>query len=227
LGTSISRSVQMIASDYFDSFGQRLPYQCGSDEFYFLPRSASALDGLGSLDALDPASVKGLIEHARNLRKELQATESTDLEDEIDRSTLRKSIERFIWHYDRVRAWRRDPTLYVKIPLFAIDEALSRDFESPDELTPVLAGILLQIPGFLRQGIDNLEHPSALSASVASEMARDAVSFFRDDVTRFIQEKLKADADVLNSVHIAIDGWRLYKKSLQDLTTNTNALLNK
>jgi Bacterial protein of unknown function (DUF885) len=219
LGASISRSVQMIASDYFNSIGHCLPYQCASDEFYFLPRSARALDGLGFLDTLDPASVKGLVEHARNLGKELEAAYPTNLEEEIDRLTLRKSIERFIWYFDRARVWRRDPTLYIKIPLFAIDEALSRDFQTLDELRRGLAGILLQITGFLRQGIDNLERPSALSASVASEMARDAVSFFRDDVVLFIEEKLEADAHILKSVHGAIDGWQSYQKSLQDLTT--------
>jgi len=209
----------MIASDYFDSLGRRLPYQCASDEFYFLPRSARALDALGSLDALDPASVKGLIEHARSLGEELEAAEPTNLEDEIDLLMLRKSIERFIWHFGPARVWRRDPTLYVKIPLFAIDEVLSKNFQSSNALRQGLAGVLFQIPGFLRQGIDNLERPSALSARVAAEMARDAVSFFRDDVVLFIEEKLKADADLLKSVHIAVDGWQSYEKSLRDLTT--------
>jgi len=219
LDASISRSVRMIASDYFDSIGCSLPYQCASDEFYFLPRSARALDGLGSLDALDPAGVKGLIEHVRSLGKELEEAAPTDLEEETDRSTLRKSIERFIWYFDSARSWRRDPTLYIKIALFAADEALSRDLESPDELREVLTSILLQIPGFLRQGIDNMDRPSALSVSVASDMTRDAVSFFRADVIRFIEDRLGTDADILNSIHNAMDGWQSYEKSLRNLTT--------
>ena len=220
LGASISRSASEIASDYFDSIGYCLPYQCASDEFYFLPRSARALDGLGSLDALDPASVKGLIEHVRSLGKELKGVAPIDLEDEIDRSTLRKSIERFIWYFDSARSWRRDPTLYVKIALFAVDEVLSRDFESPDELRQLLASILLQIPGFLRQGIDNMERPSALSVTVASNMTRDAVSFFTGDVIRFIEDRLGKDAVILNSVRTAMDAWRSYAKSLKDVTTD-------
>lgn len=219
LDASISRSIRAIASDYFDSLGRRFPYQCASDEFYFFPRSENALDGLGFLDGLEPASVKELVEHARNLAEELEGAESTNREEETDRLTLAKSIERFIWHFGRAGAWRRDPTLYVKIPLFAIDEVLSREVQSPDELRQALAGILFQIPGFLRQGIDNLERPSALSASVAAEMARDAVSFFREDVVLFMKEKLKADTDLLKSTHIAVDGWQSYEKNLRDLAT--------
>lgn len=170
------------------------------------------------MDGLDPASIKGAVEHARNLEEELKGAEPTNLEEEIDRLTLAKSTERFIWHFGRAKSWRRNPTLYVKIPLFAIDEVLARDFQSPDELRQVLAGILFQIPGFLVQGIDNLERSSALSASVAAEMARDAVSLFRDDVVLFIEEKLNADADLLKSTHVAVDGWQSYEKSLRDLS---------
>ncbi len=227
LDASVGRSIQTIGSDYFDSLGHALPYQCASDEFYFLPRSASALDRLGSLDSLDHASVKGLVDQARILLEELEATEPIGLEEEIDWWALRRSIERFIWHFGRGEVWRKDPTLYAKIPLFAIDEVISRDVQSCDELRHGLADVVTQIPGFLQQGIDNLERPSALSARVATEMARDAVSFFRDDVVLFIEEKLRADKDLLESVQIAVEGWQSFGKSLQDLTTEPSFCLGE
>jgi hypothetical protein len=52
------RPIKAIANDFFDYLGRRLPQECASDEFYFLPRSETAIKHLGRLDDLTSGEVQ-------------------------------------------------------------------------------------------------------------------------------------------------------------------------
>ena len=119
------RPLNVIAGDYFTYIGRHLPQQCANDEFYYLPRSEVAIQHLSSLDDLTPEKIQDHIRYVQNLLREISPEERDDLEEEIDRLLLKQSMESFIREYDDAKRWRNDPTLYVKIPLFATDQVLS------------------------------------------------------------------------------------------------------
>jgi len=221
-GIEPNKSVtQRVAEEYFGFLGAHLPYQCASDEFYFLPRSEKAVENRGTLDDLRGDKVQDLVLHVRSLMASLPSVESSILEEEIDRVALKQSMERFIREFTNWGTWRKDPTLYIKMALFAVDEVLSRsDHQDPKYIRPTLAGLLRQIPRFLAQGLDNLVRPSALSVTVATEMAEDALDFFRRDVDRFIRDVLAGDAGLLQENSDALSGWYAYREGLGRLKSD-------
>ena len=212
-------NIQRVAAEYFGFLGSHLPYQCTSDEFYFLPRSEKAVEHLGTLDDLRPEKIQHLVRHVNSLIAALPTEGSSILEEEIDRVTLKKSMERFIREFGSAATWRQDPTLYIKVALFAVDQVLSQGTPAGEEPRQALTTVLRQIPRFLAQGLDNLERPSVLSVAVAVEMAHDAFNFFRRDVERFIQEILAGDSRLLQENQKALAGWDAYRKGLEGLKT--------
>ena len=78
------RSLKQIAQDYFDYLGCHLPQQCASDEFYFLPRSETAIQYLNNLDDLTPDGIQDHLRYVKALLREIPATKSNDLEIEIE-----------------------------------------------------------------------------------------------------------------------------------------------
>ena len=127
------RPIKAIANDFFDYIGRRLPQECASDEFYFLPRSETAMTHLGRLDDLTSVEVQDHISYVRNLSAEISSEKDEDLEGEIDGLLLSQSMEGFIREFDDAEVWRNDPTLYVKIPLFATDQVISEKGFGPDQ----------------------------------------------------------------------------------------------
>jgi len=86
------RTVAEIARDYFQYLGTRFPQQCASDEFYFFPRSETAIRHLDRLDDLDPDRINDAVRCVRNLLRELPSEELDDLEEEVDRLLLKQSM---------------------------------------------------------------------------------------------------------------------------------------
>ena len=140
------RPLSLIASDYFDYLGKHLPQQCASDEFYFLPRSEVAVQNLERLDDLTPERIRDHIRHVRNLVGEISLEQGDNLEEHIDHLLLKQSMESFIREFDDAEVWQNDPTLYVKIPLFATDHVISQRHATPDKVKQNLLTLFTQIP---------------------------------------------------------------------------------
>lgn len=213
----MNQIIQSIGRDYFNLLGERLPQQTASDEFYFLPRSAAAAEHPDTLDAMDPERIEALLSRVGDLLRSLPEAAMETLEDEVDRRTIIQSMERFLWEFGSARAWRHDPTLYVKIPLFAIDEILSRTATSADEIRDALIRRLSQIPQFLDIGLKNLDAVSEMSLEVASDMVGDAIAFLRRDVPLFVNEKLSGDEEALAVNRGVLTAWDDFKKGLEDV----------
>ncbi len=207
-------NVQKLAEKYFAYLGQHFPQQCASDEFYFMPRSQYALPFLNQLDDLTPEKILDHTRHVAALMGKLPNETGGDLEEEIDWGLLRMSMESFLRDFRDIKVWRSDPTLYVKIPLFATAQAMSEQAE-PRDLEKTLAALFSQIPSFLAQAGRNLGSPSALSMAVTGEMIRDAVRFYTQDVPLFIETAIGRGGHLLNKVPEVISAWAEYEKALQ------------
>ena len=93
---SAKRPLHTIAADYFGYLGRHLPQQCASDEFYFIPRSETAIEHQSILDDLTPERIQDHIRYVQDLLREISTKEAHDLEDTIDRLLLQQSMKSFI-----------------------------------------------------------------------------------------------------------------------------------
>ncbi|MCP4664969.1 MAG: DUF885 domain-containing protein [Deltaproteobacteria bacterium] len=212
------RSLQSIAADYFDYLGRHIPQQCASDEFYFLPRSQAALHHLNRLDDLAAERIEGHIEYVRNLSGEILQDRKSDVEGEIDGLVLKQSMESFVREFQDAEVWRNDPTLYIKIPLFATDQAISNMHGSREEARANLQGILSQIPSFLATGAGNLNPPSKIALEVALDMTRDALLFYDQDIRAYIEQKMGSDRELIARNMAVMEAWERYGRELLQLS---------
>ena len=208
------RPVNIIANDFFTYLGRHLPQQCASDEFYFLPRSETAVRHLNSLDDLTPEKIQDHISYVKALLREISPKKQETLEEETDRLFLKQSMESFIREFDDAGVWQNDPTLYIKIPLFATDQVISQRDVAPDNIKGQLLTILKQIPPFLRLAVKNLSLPPKISIQTAINMARDALHFHKHDIRSFILEKMGEDGDLISQNGKVLEAWRQYETDL-------------
>jgi len=67
------------------------------------------------------------------------------------------------------RVWQSDPTIYIKIPLFAVDQALSQIDLPCNLFKRDILTVFSPIPRFLSLAIKNLHSLSEISIQVALE----------------------------------------------------------
>lgn len=213
----VKRPLYEIASDYFNYLGRHLPQQCASDEFYFLPRSEAAIQHLNTLDDLNLEKIKGHISYVQNLLHEISTQERENLEEEIDRLLLKQSMESFIREFDDAEVLRNDPTLYVKIPLFATDHILSQRACTPEQAKLNLFTLFAQIPSFLNSAIKNLRSPSKIALRIALNMVQDALQFYARDIRIFMEEKIGETRELFAKNSEVVEAWERYRKELLQL----------
>lgn len=214
-----TRRVHTVAQDYFTYLGSHLPVQCASDEFYFLPRAEAAVRNLSKVDELSPEKIHDQLAYVRALLREIHAVGHREEEEEIDRLLLTQSMEGFIREYEVDAVWQKDPTLYLKVALFATDQAISRDDRPADQMRGELSDVLDQIPGFLRLGVRNLIAPSEISIQVALEMAHDAVGFYNRDIRLYIAERAGDDRELALKVNDVVEALDEFISGLRGLRT--------
>jgi hypothetical protein len=212
------RDLSRIAEDYFAYMGKHFPQQCASDEFYFFPRSETAIQYLDTLDDFAPERIQDGVQYVQKLLREAPSKESKDLEEEIDLVLLKQSMGSFLLEFGEAEVWRRDPTLYVKIPLFATGRVLSQESRMPAQVKADLLMLFTQIPPFLSQAVKNLSAPSEISVAVALDMARDALRFYNYSMRSFIGEKVGDDEEVLELSKAVSEAWKIYVKDLKGLS---------
>jgi hypothetical protein len=213
------RDLSLIAEDYFGYMGRHFPQQCASDEFYFFPRSETAIRYLDTLDDLEPGTIQDRVQYVQNLLREVSSKDSENLEQEIDLVLLKQSMGSFVLEFGEAEVWRCDPTLYVKIPLFATGRVLSEEGKPPAEVKADLLTLFIQIPPFLSQAVKNLSKPPEISVEVALNMARDALHFYDQSIPPFILEKVGDDKEVLERSKAVSEAWKIYMKGLEDLSS--------
>ncbi len=212
--TAIKRHPGSIAKEYFDYLGKHLPQMSASDEFYFLPRSEFAIQYLSVLDVLTPERIQDHVRYVRDLLGEISMKQANGLEELIDRLFLKQSMKSFIREFDDAQTWQNDPTLYVKIPLFATDHIISRRHGTPDQVKYDLITLFAQIPSFLRLASKILRSPSETSLRVAIGMARDAIQFYSREVKSFIEERIENNRELIKINKEVCEAWDRYKRAL-------------
>ncbi len=212
------RSIHSIAGDYFSNLGRHLPQQCASDEFYFFPRSETAKSYLNLLDDLDPDRIQNHVQTVKTLLGELRTGEMEGLDEEIDSQLLRQSMQSFIREWEDTKVWQKDPTLYVKIPLFAVARVLMEKDRTPVQLKEDLLALFAQIPSFLGRAVKNLDSPPEISLEVALNMTRDATHFHEQDIRAFIGETLEGDEELTTKNKEVSGAWEEYGKALATLS---------
>jgi hypothetical protein len=215
---SEKKSLHAIGRDYFAYMGKHFPQQSASDEFYFFPRSETAIQYLDTLDDLTPERIQDHVQYVQTVLREVSSKESKDLEEEIDLVLLEQSMGSFLLEFGEAEVWRRDPTLYVKIPLFATGRILSQESRTPGQVKADLLTLFTQIPPFLSQAVKNLSAPPEISVEVALNMARDALHFYDHSIPPFIGEKVGEDEELREKSRTVSEAWRIYMKDLQGLS---------
>ena len=213
------RSLEQVARDYFAYMGTNLPQQCASDEFYFLPRAEAARQHPATIDGLNPEKIDDHLAYVKTLLQELSSFRHPQrLEEEIDRSLLEQSMKGFVREFKDAEVWRCDPTLYIKIPLFAADRILSRGGDSPDDrMEEDFSTVFGQIPSFLKQALRNLSSPPEIGLRVAHDMALDALQFFKGDLGPFLRDVLGAGQELLLRYEKAVAAWDQFRTGLARL----------
>lgn len=211
------RSLKKIAGDFFAYLGRNFPQQCASDEFYFLPRAEVARNHLDTLDSLAPEKIHDHIKYVRELLGEVRSQKANDLEEEIDQEFLTQSMQSFVGEFAEQEVWRNDPTLYVKIPLFATDQVISQEGRCQEDPKARLLTLFSNIPSFLRAAIHNLISPSEIALRVAMAMIVDALHFYQRDIRAYIEEKIGDDRELGARHCAAVEAWEDFMKELQGL----------
>ena len=211
------KSQHRIAEDFFSYLGRHLPQQCASDEFYFMPRSETAIHHLDRLDDIHPERIRDHVSYVKELRRELDDWKTTNLEAEIDGRLLKQGMDSFVREYEHAKTWRTDPTLYVKIPLMAIGHILSQKVRARKQAQAVLLELLRQTPSFLRQAAENLNLPSRLHLQVAEEMVQDVVHFHSNDMVAFIEAELEGDKTLAAENEKILRAWADFRGALLQL----------
>ncbi len=111
-----NQSIQSAAQAFFGYLGTHLPYLCASDEFYFLPRSERAVANLGTLDDLEPERIAEMLDTVAQQASALPLAKPENLEEQIDRQTVGKSMDRFIWEFGSVAHMAKRPDLVCENP---------------------------------------------------------------------------------------------------------------
>jgi len=216
-GYKKKRLLDQIARDYFNYLGCHLPQQCANDEFYFLPRSEAAIQHLNKLDDLSPEKIQEHILYVQGFLSEISPEAQDSLEKEIDRLFLKQSMESFIREFEDAKVWQSDPTIYVKIPLFATDQVISQRDGPLNQIKADLSTLFSQIPSFLSLAIKNLRSLSEISLQVALNMAQDAFDFYNRDIRAFIEEKMGEDKGLFIKIKKVLEAWERFNLDLLHL----------
>ena len=223
------RSLEQVARDYFAYIGTNLPQQCASDEFYFLPRAEAASQHWATIDDLTPEKIDDYLQYVENLVQELSSLQGLHgVEEEIDRSLLEQSMNGFVREFKDAAIWKYDPTLYIKIALFAADRILSRGGDSLDDrVEEDLSTVFGQIPSFLKQALRNLSSPPEMGLRVARDMALDALQFFKGDLGPFLRDVLRAGQELLLRYDKAVAAWEEFRSGLARLPAKGSFAIGK
>jgi len=229
-------SLKKIAEDYFRYMSRRFPVMCLSDEFHFLPRAENSIHHLKVLDSLDRDKIKKDINYVTALRNRIDRLKpsSNDLEYFIDYTVLRQSMSTFLIHFDLMKIWRHDPTLYIKIVLLGVNQLLNKyspgRISGRPDLHQCLLSRLKQIPRLLKEAADNLHnipgiHLNASLALVDTSMTYFAESpFSKGRLNKFDREARTLNKKIIESF-LSLRG-KLHKTKPHPGTIKDKSILN-
>jgi hypothetical protein len=218
--------IQSLAKKYFKLLGDHFPVMTGSDEFYFFPRVQSLN---WEVENFDPGLIAQVISEIKKIQKDLKRIKPADLDEKIDLRMIQLSMNNIIFHFEDMPVWRRDPCLYLKILIFALDP--SRFPEAPQGRPkrpgrPGRKWIKSRLSSLLRllEGArENLTQVPEIHRNLGLEMIKD-VKVFLQSIRKEGLFKESAFDPLLSGIREAID--RL-KEHLGNLTAIGEAAVGK
>lgn len=130
-------------------------------------------------------------------------------DDQVDAEILSDGINLELLYLREVKDWEWDPRLYDSFPYYdpremvagRISDIIHGDFAAlPDRLKSV-AGLLRNLPAFLKQAQDGLRNPARIYTEQAIEDNKGRIELFKGEVEEFIRrsvavpENLRAEAE--------------------------------
>ncbi len=163
--------IQSLAKKYFKLIGDRFPVMTGSDEFYFLPRIESFN---WEVDSFEPEVIAQVIREIKGIQNDLEQIKPADLDEKIDLRMIRLSMNNIIFHLEDLPLWRRDPSLYLKILIIALDTSrFPEGRQGKKWLESRLASILRMLDG----ARENLTQVPEIHRNLGLEMIEDVKVF--------------------------------------------------
>lgn len=173
------KKLYKIADEYFDFMASNYPVMTFSDEFYFMPRAESSIRYLHLLELMDKDAILHTIKIVKGFKKDIEnLVYYDDIELTIDKILLIHSIISFIYEFERLKRWRWDATLYLKIMLYSIQQLHLIHFCKDSERKDFLDKRLLQIPILLKNATKNIEKIPADIAKSALQIIASSFQYF-------------------------------------------------
>lgn len=164
-----------VVDDYFSAY------------FSFYPTEGSAL-GLHQYDSkLEDFAVYRMRERIDALADTLTVVqqvrkEKLSVQDSIDARLLEARVQAELVELRDVRSWRKNPMYYVRLPGYAVDQLMKRNFASGPERLRAIIARMKQIEQLLTAMGNNVTEPPREFTELGSRIASGAVQFFRDSV---------------------------------------------
>ncbi len=127
---------------------------------------------------------------------------------QVDFLLLESRLKGDIHELERVRTWRRNPVMYVAMPMEAIFIMLSRDYAPAGERAAAVLERMRKVPAVLAAGRANLRNPPRLWTEIAIEQGGEAESFFAE-MTPVVENALPGrESEVRRAHHTALAAYR-------------------
>ena len=174
-----SDDYKKLADNYFDFLAEHFPVMCASDEFDFLPRAENAGKHYDKLDKFESNAVEASIDKLKDFQKRFTAANDKegDLDSLIDLKLLQANAAGILIELDTKRSWQYNPLLYLKIAFIGLDHALIKPTADSKEVQDRALARLSAIPGFLKQGMNNIRCVPETYYQTSLQMAEDCKQY--------------------------------------------------
>lgn len=173
-----------LSEDYFSFMACAYPVMSLSDEFYFFPRAHKAVKYMNCLDILDKEKIKQNISYIKTLKRSLEKlnTKQMQLETQIDWQLLKASMAGFLMEFERIKIWRNDPNLYLKIIVLGIEQIVNKLSMIKTDIQEELASRIRQIPCLLKQARVNLKDIPLFYQETAIKMTGAIIDYLKNQL---------------------------------------------
>jgi len=171
--------VLRVGREYFEYMAGAFPVMCSNDEFYYLPQIESSLLYLDRLDSFAPSAIKHALSRVQVLMKKLDKlkTQNNSLDTQIDCQLLHQSMATFLREFGKVKIWQKDPTIYIKIYLFGIDQLVSKLHLDRHVRLDSLESRVKQAKRLFKEAESNLKKIPKLYKETALKLIASAVNY--------------------------------------------------
>ncbi len=139
-----------------------------------------------------------MLEYENRLSLIDSSTLSAD--EQIDYAILQADIRSNRWSIEKVADWRRNPAMYVQVPLMGLLALVSRDYAPLPERLRSIIGRLTELREVLEAGRDNVEEPPRVFTDVAMQAAHAGMGFVRSALPALARREPDMEDELLEAL---------------------------